>query len=348
MTAQKIALVGAGYWGPKLLRNLVGLVGGERVVVVDRSLPRIEAMAIEYPTIGAHLTLEAALENEPVEAVIVATPVGTHADLARQALAAGCHVLVEKPLTDSTASAAELVALSAEARRALMVGHTFLFSPRVRHIADHLATGDVGSLHYATSSRLNLGLHRYDANVIWDLAAHDFSILCYLLGEFPTAVQTAARSVRRADLPEVAFISMQFPSGVIAAVDVSWLAPRKVRNTVLVGDHQMVVYDDTNSDEPIKIYDKGVAVPDSSDFGEHQLTYRYGDTVAPHVVATEPLTLQLAEFLEAVNGAASPRSDGEFGLHVVEALEAADQSWRRGGVPVEVGSTVRISDGVGA
>ena len=339
MTSQKVALVGAGYWGPKLLRNLVGIVGGERVVVVDNSLPRIEAVVVEYPMVGTYLSLDAALDQDSIDAVVIATPVGTHSALARTALSAGCHVLVEKPLTDSAADAAELVTRAAIAQRVLMVGHTFLFSPRVQHIVEHLGSGELGRIHYATSSRLNLGLHRHDANVIWDLAAHDFSILCHLLGEFPCVVQSTARSIRRSDLPEVAFINMHFPSGVIASVDVSWLAPRKVRNTVIVGDHQMIVYDDTNSDEPIKIYDKGVVVPDSSDFGEHQLTYRYGDTVAPHVVSTEPLTLQLAEFLEAARGGGTPRSDGAFGLRVVESLEAADRSWRHGGMPIEVDST---------
>jgi predicted dehydrogenase len=269
--------------------------------------------------------------------VLVATPVTTHFDLVRQALVAGRHVFVEKPLASSPADALELALLADDRDLTLMVGHTFLFSPRVECIASHLAAGQAGRIHYVTSNRLNLGLHRSDVNVIWDLAPHDFSIIFHLLGEFPVSAQTVAQSVVRTDCPDVAFINLTFPSGTIASVAVSWLAPRKVRSTVLVGENQMIVYDDTFAEEPVKIYDKGVVRPETASFGANQLTYRYGDTVAPYVPADEPLAREIAYFLRAVKGGAPVAlSDGWFGFLVVTALEAADRSWRDGGVPVAV------------
>ncbi len=253
----KIAIVGLGYWGPNLLRNLVALVGAESVVMVEQSLDRIAAMAGLYPSVDWSTSLDDVLDDDEVEAVIVATPVSTHAHLARTALEAGRHVLVEKPLAGSVADAAELVVCAEERDRVLMVGHTFLFSPRVERMAEYLAEGRLGAIHYATSSRLNLGLHQHDIGVIWDLAAHDFSILFHLLDEFPVSVQTSGRGMVRADTLDVAFVNLCFASGIVASVDVSWLAPKKVRNTVLVGDRQMMVYDDLDNEGPVKIYDKG-------------------------------------------------------------------------------------------
>jgi predicted dehydrogenase len=202
-----------------------------------------------------------------------------------------------------------------------------------------LNSGRIGALHYVTTSRLNLGLYRSDINVIWDLAPHDFSIVFHLLQEFPVQVQTSARSSVPAGTADVAFMNLVFPSGVIASVMVSWRAPRKVRNTMLVGDMGMVVYDDTNPDEPVKLYDRGVAATDSASFGENQLTYRYGDTVAPYVSPHEPLMLELAHFINCCTTGEPCRSDAWFGLEVVRALEAADASWRRGSVAVEIGRT---------
>ena len=332
----KVAIVGLGYWGPNLLRNLVALIGPDSVVVVDHSLDRIAAVIPQYPAVTYRLSLEQALEDEDVGAVIVATPVSSHARLVRQALDAGRHVLVEKPLADSAAEARGLVACAEERGRVLMVGHTFLFSPRVERMTEYLREGRLGTLQYATSSRLNLGLHQRDVGVIWDLAPHDFSILFHLLGEFPVSAQTSGRGVVRADCLDVAFVNLSFPSGIVASVDVSWLAPRKTRSTVLVGDDQMMVYDDLNNEEPVKIYDKGVVIPDPEGFGEHQLTYRHGDVLAPYIHPREPLAQELTHFLACIDGSEPCRSDGRFGLHVVEALEAAERSWREGGWPVAI------------
>ncbi len=338
----KTAIVGLGYWGPNLLRNLVALEGPESVVVVEKSLDRVAAIGTQYPGVTYSSSLDQVLDDEEVEAVILATPVRTHAELALTALQAGRHVLVEKPLAASVADASAVVEWAEKRQRVLMVGHTFLFSPRVELMAQYLADGRLGEVHYATSSRLNLGLHQRDIGVLWDLASHDFSILFHLLGEFPVSVQTAGRGMVRRDNLDVAFITLTFPSGIVASVDVSWLAPRKVRNTVLVGNQQMMVYDDLDNEGPIKIYDKGVVIPDPENFGEHQLTYRHGDVLAPFVPAREPLSQELAHFLGCISGAVPLpcRSDGRFGLRVVEALEAAERSWRQGGQPVAVEPTL--------
>lgn len=332
----KVATVGLGYWGPRLLRNLVSILGPDQVVAVDHR-PDRRRVVEEFPGVEYETSLANALKDDDVEAVVIATPVATHAALARQALLAGRHVLVEKPLAHSVDDAVALARLADERELRLLVGHTFLFSPRVQTVARRIAEGAAGLIHYVTSERLNLGIHQSDANVIWDLAPHDFSIVFHLLGEQPTTVQSIAHGVVRSDVPDVAFVNMTFPSGAVASVTVSWLAPRKVRNTVVVGDRGMIIFDDTRGDEPVKIYDKGVILPESADFGEHQLTYRYGDTVSPYVSPDEPLRLELAHFLECVEDPDVPCiSDGWCGVQVVRALAAADRSWRSGGVPVTI------------
>ncbi len=343
----KVAIVGVGYWGPNLLRNLVALVGPDSVLVVDNSLDRIAAVLPQYPAVGYCLSLDQALEDDEVGAVMVATPVSSHAGLVRQALDAGRHVLVEKPLAGSVDEALGLVACAEERGLVLMVGHTFLFSPRVERMMEYLHEGRLGTVQYATSSRLNLGLHQRDVGVIWDLAPHDFSILFHLLGEFPVSAQTSGRSVVSAGCLDVAFVNLSFASGIVASVDVSWLAPRKTRSTVLVGDRQMMVYDDLNNEEPVKIYDKGVVIPDPENFGEHQLTYRHGDVQAPYIAPREPLAQELTHFLACIHGTEVCRSDGHFGLHVVEALEAAERSWHEGGQAVAIETAVPVAGEVG-
>jgi predicted dehydrogenase len=331
----KVALVGLGYWGEKILRNLVTLVGPDQLLAIDRRPACREAVRHIYPGIRCGESIDGALGDDDVQAVILATPAATHAPLGRQVLKGGRHLLVEKPLATSVPDAEELVRLASERDLRLMVGHTFLFSPRVDVLTASLQSGRVGNVHYVTTSRLNLGLYQEDINVIWDLAPHDFSIIFHVLQEFPVLVQTMARTSRRG-VPDVAFMQLAFPSGAIASATVSWRAPRKVRNTVVVGDEGMIVYDDTQPDEPIKLYDRGVLGLESASFGEHQLTYRFGDTVSPHVSAVEPLSIQLRHFLSCVENGRECLSDGRFGLEVVKALDSADRSWQLGGAPVSL------------
>src|SRR5436190_530088 len=276
----KVGQIGLGYWGPKLLRNLVAAIGAENVVACDLNIDRLADASREYPSIGVALNVDDVLANDEVGAVIIATPLRTHTPLVRAALAAGKHVLVEKPLTSSPDEARELAAQAEEAGLLLMVGHTFLFSPRVEHVAELMRDGSLGPISYVTSSRLNLGLHRTDANVIWDLASHDVSVLLHVLGEQPTTVQTMARSIVLPDVPETAFMNFEFPSGAIASVSVSWRAPLKVRHMAIVGQQQMVVYDDAEAEEPIKVYDQGVDVGmhEGSSFAGNPLTHRHGHT----------------------------------------------------------------------
>ena len=331
----KIALVGLGYWGPNLLRNLVSAVGVENVVAVDTSVERLARIHSSYPAVACETSLDAALHAHDLDAVVVATPVSTHYGLAMQALEAGCHVLVEKPLAASVAEAERLVEVADDLDRTLMVGHTFIFSPRVRRIEETIRSGALGTVQYATSSRLNLGQYQRDVSVIWDLAPHDFSILFRVLGEFPDSVQTTGRGLL-GNLLDVAFMTLTFPSGTVAAVNVSWLSPSKVRNTVVVGDERMLVYDDLDLEAPVRIYDKGVLLEEPGNFGEHQLTYRHGDILSPYIESREPLATEIAHFVACVSGNARCESDGVFGLSIVEALEAAERSWKSGGMPTPV------------
>jgi predicted dehydrogenase len=277
----KLALVGLGYWGSKVLRNMVTLLGPQGVVAVDASTALVEWAAASYPGLTCRATLEEALADDEVVGVVIATPVASHAALTETALRAGRAVLVEKPLAGATAAARRLAQLADDLGQLLMVGHTFLFSPRLAVIRSYIDDGTLGPIHYATMSRFALGPYRSDVNVIWDLAPHDVSILCYLLGEFPATVRTSGRSITRPGSPDVAFMTMEFPSGVVAEISVSWLAPRKVRNTIIVGDTRMLVYDDMDADEPIKLHDKRFVLPEGDCFGAHHLTFRRGDTVAP-------------------------------------------------------------------
>src|SRR5262245_7313759 len=335
----KVALVGLGYWGPNLLRSIVAMAGSEHVVVVDRALDRVAAACAQYPAMSGSASLDEALEDHDVWATVIATPVSTHHALVCTALDAGSHVLVEKPLARSGTEAADLVIRAERAHCTLMVGHTFLFSPRVELIERVVREGHLGAIQYVTSARLNLGLHQPDVSVIWDLAPHDLSIICRVLGEVPTRVRTTGRAMVRSDRPDVAFLQLDFPSGVVASVSLSWLAPSKARNTVLVGDRQMLVYDDLQAEQPIRLYDKGINLTEPDNFGEHQLTYRHGDVLAPHVPAREPLAQEVAHFLSSCEESSPCRSDGRFGLDVVRCLEAAEQSWFEDGEAVRVSGT---------
>ncbi len=338
---KKVALIGLGYWGEKILRNLITIMGPEAVVGIDRKAERLKSATRLYPGASFHTSV-AAISDDDVFAVVIATPVESHAELAQLALASGCHVLVEKPLARTSEDAIYLAELADRLGLALMVGHTFLFSPRVAAVANILGTGQIGQLQYVTTARLNLGLYRSDINVIWDLAPHDFSIIFRLLKEYPIRIHTSARSSVPGGIADVAFMNLTFPSGVIASVVVSWRAPHKVRSAMLVGDRGMIAYNDTNPDEPVKVYDRGLVLTDSASFGENQLTYRYGDTVAPHVSAHEPLMLELEHFIACAHRGGPCESDGWFGVQVVRALEAADRSWRAGGLPVELESPTFI------
>jgi len=327
------AVVGYGYWGPNLARNVADRPELTLAALCEPDRERAAAFSERHPDVRIYSDLDDVLDDPAVEAVVVATPPRTHHPLAKRALEAGRHVLVEKPLATRAEDAAELVALAEQRELTLMPGHTFVYSPAVNTIRDLIADGVVGDVYFVTSSRMNLGKYQRDG-VVCDLAPHDLSILLYWLDEPIVQVAASARSVFQKGVPETAFLTLGFAGGATANVQVSWLAPRKVRQMVVVGSKRMVVYDDTASDEPVRIYDRGMDFSVPANFGEYQLTYRSGDVVIPRIDAWEPLGLELQDFAHAVRTGSEPRSNAALGLEIVRALDAAEGSLRRDGQPI--------------
>ncbi|MBV8943615.1 MAG: Gfo/Idh/MocA family oxidoreductase, partial [Solirubrobacterales bacterium] len=291
-----IAVIGLGYWGPNLLRVLGDNLEAEVRWICDLDRERLAKYRRRHP--GARVTtrLERVLRDPEVDAVIIATPVHTHYTLAAQALRAGKHVFVEKPLAPSSELADELAQLAGERDRILMCGHTFLYSPPVRAVKRMIEAGTLGDIFFISSSRVNLGLHQRDVSVIWDLGPHDFSILLYWLSELPRRVRAVGRDSIVKGIADVAFVAMDFASGIVANVELSWLAPSKLRRTVLVGSERMVIYDD-GAPEPVRVFDRGVVYRDPETFGEYHLSYRSGDVVSPRIETYEPLGLELGDFV---------------------------------------------------
>ena len=331
----RVAVVGVGYWGPNLVRNLIEYEGAEVAYVCDRDPAALARVARRYPSLRTTTALDLVLGDDGVEAIAIATPVSTHHRLAGDALRAGKHVLVEKPLAASAAEALDLIELARQRGLVLMPGHTFLYSPPVNLVCDYIAAGELGEIFFISMSRVNLGLHQPDVSVIWDLGPHDFSILRYWLGEPPTTVNAISRGCVLPSVPDIAFVNLEFPSGTIAHVELSWLAPSKLRRTTVVGARKMVVYDDTST-EPVRLFDSGVALRDPQSFGEYRLTYRTGSIVSPRVEPVEPLLVEIGDFVRSVATGSTPRSDADVGLDVVLTIEAAERSLTAGGTPVEV------------
>jgi predicted dehydrogenase len=329
----QIGVVGLGYWGPNLVRVLHELPDARVSCVCDLRAEALERIALKYPAPRRTSSFEDVLADTSVEAVALSTPVSTHHELAAAALRAGKHVFVEKPLAASSQEALELMSLARHQSLVLMPGHTFLYSPPVNMSRELIQLGELGEIFFISTSRVNLGLHQPDVSVVWDLGPHDFSILRYWLDEAPSQVSALSRGCIIEDTPDVAFIDLEFPSGTIAHVELSWLAPSKLRRTAIVGSRKMVVYDDT-SIEPIRIFDSGADVRDPESFGEFRLTYRTGDIISPRVDVSEPLQLELADFCAAVRTDSEPRSSAELGLDVIRITEAVDRSLSEGGAPV--------------
>ena len=326
--AVHLALVGHGYWGPNLLRNYIELESAWVEWVCDARSEALERCRRRYPSLPVTTNVADVLGDSRVEAIVLATPISSHYRLARAALEAGKHVFIEKPMAVSVEECRRLIDLAASRRRTLMVGHTFVFSPPVRKVKEIIDSGDVGEVRFITSSRVNLGLHQQDVSVLWDLAAHDFSILFYWLEEEAEHISVTGRCCVGPGAPDVAFINLRFPSGIVANVNVSWLSPVKLRRTMVVGSKKMLLYDDTESVEKVKVFDHGVDLERPRDFGEFQLSYRTGDIVAPKLEPTEPLFAEAAHFVDCIRRGTRPVTDGESGLQVVSMLEAAEASLR--------------------
>jgi predicted dehydrogenase len=330
-----VAVVGLGYWGPNLVRNFNERPDVHLACVCDTRQERLDMIARRYPAVAGVTNFDQVLADRSIEAVAIATPVSTHHDLASAALDAGKHVFVEKPLASSYSEAAALVELAKRRELVLMPGHTFLYSPPVNRIRELIVGEELGDIHFISTSRVNLGLHQSDVSVAWDLGPHDFSILRYWLDEAPTHVAALSRSCVIPNVPDVAFINLEFGTGTIAHVELSWLAPSKLRRTTIVGSRKMVVYDDT-SNEPVRIFDSGVALRDPETFGEYRLTYRTGDIISLQLDAAEPLFLELGDFCAAIRHGSLPRSTKELGLDVIRIIEAVDASLELEGARVAV------------
>lgn len=337
-----VAVVGLGYWGPNLVRVLVERTDVELRWICDTDMSRLERYGRRYPSMRLTQDLDEVLDDPDLDGVLLATPVFTHYDLGRRCLEAGKHTFVEKPLAPSTAQAEELITLAGERDLALMCGHTFLYSPPVRAVRDLIASGDLGKLYFVSASRVNLGLHQRDVSVIWDLGPHDFSILLYWLGHAPDTIRATGRDSIVPGIADVAFVTLEFGSGLIASVELSWLAPSKLRRTVIVGSKRMVVYED-GSAEAIKVYDRGVDYKDPETFGEYQLSYRSGDILSPRLSTEEPLALQIADFLQAIRGPGRSELGHGLALDVVRLAEAAHTSLARRGERVSLARPTLMS-----
>jgi predicted dehydrogenase len=332
----RIGVVGLGYWGPNLIRNLNELDGADLRWLCDLDQARLDTFGRRYPALRCTRDFEDLLLDPELDAIAIATPVSTHYPLGLATLEAGKHVFIEKPLAGSVGEAKVLKSAAAERGLTLMPGHTFLYSPPVNTIRELIHSGELGDVYFISTSRVNLGLHQADVSVAWDLGPHDFSILCYWLEETPTHLSAVSRSCIFPTIPDVAFINLEYEQGAIAHVELSWLAPSKLRRTTIVGSRKMIVYDDV-SNEPVRIFDSGVMLNDPQSFGEFRLSYRTGDIVSPAVTAAEPLQLEMADFCEAIRTAAAPRSSADLGLEVVRIVEAVDASLASGGARVALG-----------
>jgi predicted dehydrogenase len=341
MSRLRFGVVGLGYWGPNLVRNLHEVEDAEVAWICDRRPDALAKMARRYPAVACTEDLGDVLDDSSVDAIAIATPVSTHFPLASLALRRGKHVFVEKPLAASSMEAVELIEIAADEDLVLMPGHTFLYSPPVNMIRSLIEDGDLGEIYFVSTSRVNLGLHQPDVSVAWDLGPHDFSILRYWLGETPTHISAASRGCILPGTPDVAFINLEFGSGIIAHVELAWLAPSKLRRTTVVGSEKMVVYDDT-SNESVRVFDSGVMLPDPATFGQYALSYRTGSIVSPHVEPAEPLAVELADFCTAIRSGSTPRSSAALGLEVVRMIEAVDESLVRTGARVPVDSGIPI------
>jgi predicted dehydrogenase len=333
----RIGVIGCGYWGPNLVRTFVEIPDATVVAVADRDPTRLEFVQIRYPHIQHFVTDHARMFDLGLDAVVVSTPPETHHAIVSECLQHGLDVLVEKPLATDSRDALELVALAEASDRILLVGHIGVYHPAVRALKEMIDTGELGEIRYVDAVRAGLGMFHPSLNVIWDLAPHDVSILLHLLGGRLESVSTRGLGCVRGDVEDVAYLTMMFEEGILAHSRVSWLDPFKTRRITVIGSDKMVVYDDLETHEKLKVYDKRVsAIRRTDTFGEFQFTYHYGSVVSPYIVFEEPLRVEALHFLDCVRERAQPLTDGRKGLHVVQVIEAAQDSLRDGGSLVSI------------
>jgi len=344
MSLQRIAVIGAGHWGPNLIRNFHNRQRSEVVHVIDRDQGRLAQVASRYPDIATSVDAEDAFRDPGVDAVVVATPTVTHHPLVKRALEAGKHVLVEKPIAASGDEADELCELAERHDLILMVGHVFLYNGAVRAVKQYLESGELGRVYYISMVRTNLGPIRADVNAAWDLASHDISIVNYWLDADPLTVSSVGGSWINANVEDAVFATIRYPGDVLVNLHTSWLNPRKARDITVVGERKMLTFDDINLTEPIRIYDKYVSDEASpagfvDTFATFRASVRDGDIRIPNVSLGEPLKNECDEFIECVENGTAPTSDGRLGTRVVRALEALTRSTQNAGREEAIEST---------
>jgi predicted dehydrogenase len=334
--AIRVAVIGYGYWGPNLVRNFWDLPGCQVWGVSDTRESQLAQAHARYPAITTSLDSHALIGDPAVDAVIIMTPVSTHFQLALEALQAGKHVLVAKPLASTSEQAIRLIEEAARRHLVLMVDHTFIYTDAVRRIKQLVDNGSLGQLYYYDSVRVNLGLFQHDVNVLWDLAVHDLSIMDFILGEAPCAVAATGAAHIPGQPVNMAYLTCFFRTNLFAHHHVNWLAPVKVRRTLVCGERQMIVYDDLEPSEKVKVYDRGVTVNGGPErVAKSMIDYRSGDMWAPKISLTEGLRVEAQHFVECVRHGRTPLSDGQAGLRVIRLLEAATRSLAQRGQPVE-------------
>ena len=326
----RMGVIGYGYWGPNIVRNFHLQEGSRVVTVCDNSLDALKRVRQTYPSMVVSSESRDLLTSSEIDAVAIVTPVATHYELARTALEHGKHVFVEKPFTSTSAQAEELIDLADRTKLKIMVDHTFLFTGAVKQIERFICDGTLGKLYYYDSTRVNLGLLQHDVNVIWDLAAHDLAIMNYLIKEKPQAV-VATGEQHLNDLADIAFLTIYYPGNIIGHVNVNWLSPVKVRMTLIGGEKKMLIWNDLEADEKIKVYDKGVAITSGEARYQTLVSYRTGDMWAPRVEQVEALKIEAAYFVDCILNDKKAFNDGVAGLEVVRMLEAADRSLQQKG-----------------
>jgi len=337
-----VGVIGYGYWGPNLVRNLFEVPETQVIAVSDVREDRLKQVASRYPSVEVTTDFRRLLDNPKIDAIAIATPVSTHYDLALQSLQSGKHVMVEKPMTSSSEQALHLIDEATRRKLTLLVDHTFVYTGAVRKIKEIAASGKLGDILYYDSTRINLGLFQRDVDVIWDLAVHDLAIMDYILPSSPCAVAATGINHVFGSTENLAYITMFFEENVIAHVNVNWLSPVKVRRTLVGGSKQMIVYDDMEPSEKIKVYDKGITVNGTSDSLYKALVgYRSGDMLAPQLDVSEALKVEIQHFADCIKTGAEPVTGGQAGLRVVRILESASLSMKQRGKLVNL-----VSDGL--
>ncbi len=339
-----VGVLGCGYWGPLLVRNFKSLPDCQLKAVCDVNAARLKHLGTLYPDVEGMSDPQQFINGYGLDAVVIATPVKHHYALAKASLLAGKHTFIEKPMASSSEECEELIDIAERNGLVLMVDHTFLYSAPVQKIVEIIDAGDLGDIRYINSRRLNLGLFQTDINVAWDLAPHDISIILHILGEFPLAINCQGNAHVHRDVEDVTNMSLSFPHKRFATIQSSWIEPRKIREMTIVGTRRMIVYDDLETHEKIRIYDVRVERPPHYDtFAEFQYSYHYGDSYIPHLHQEEPLKLACQHFIDCIKTNSQPLTDGRRGLEMVRILEAASASLKINGAPVTLSPSTSVA-----